>query len=94
MIAPVREWKWSREEEIHYAKENGVPVPADLDNPYSVDQNLWGRANECGILENPWNQAPEEAFGITSSPEELQTRQNTLRLSLVKVFQFPSMEKG
>ena len=70
VIAPVREWKWSREEEIHYAKENGVPVPADLDNPYSVDQNLWGRANECGILENPWNQAPEEAFGITTSPEQ------------------------
>ncbi|NLQ74145.1 argininosuccinate synthase [Streptococcus mutans] len=70
VIAPVREWKWSREEEINYAKENGVPVPADLDNPYSVDQNLWGRANECGVLENPWNQAPEEAFGITNSVEE------------------------
>ena len=70
VIAPVREWKWSREEEIEYAKANGVPVPADLDNPYSVDQNLWGRANECGVLENPWNQAPEYAFGITTSPEE------------------------
>lgn len=70
VIAPVREWKWSREEEITYAKENGVPVPADLDNPYSVDQNLWGRANECGILENPWNQAPEDAFGITNAAEE------------------------
>lgn len=70
VIAPVREWKWSREEEIEYAKANGVPVPADLDNPYSVDQNLWGRANECGALENPWNQAPEDAFGITTSPEE------------------------
>lgn len=70
VIAPVREWKWSREEEIEYAKANGVPVPADLDNPYSVDQNLWGRANECGVLENPWNQAPEAAFGITTSPEE------------------------
>lgn len=70
VIAPVREWKWSREEEIEYAKANGVPVPADLDNPYSVDQNLWGRANECGVLENPWNQAPEDAFGITTSPEE------------------------
>ena len=69
VVAPVREWKWSREEEIEYAKANGVPVPADLDNPYSVDQNLWGRANECGVLENPWNQAPEEAFGITNSPE-------------------------
>jgi argininosuccinate synthase len=70
VIAPVREWKWSREEEIEYAKANGVPVPADLDNPYSVDQNLWGRANECGVLENPCNQAPEDAFGITTSPEE------------------------
>lgn len=70
VIAPVREWKWSREEEIEYAKANGVPVPANLDNPYSVDQNLWGRANECGVLENPWNQAPEDAFGITTSPEE------------------------
>ena len=70
VIAPVREWKWSREEEIEYAKANGVPVPADLDNPYSVDQNLWGRANECGVLENPWNQAPEDAFGITTSQEE------------------------
>ena len=70
VIAPVREWKWSREEEITYAKENGVPVPADLDNPYSVDQNLWGRANECGILENPWNQAPEDAFGITHAAED------------------------
>ena len=70
LIAPVREWKWSREEEIEYAKANGVSVPANLDNPYSVDQNLWGRANECGVLENPWNQAPEDAFGITNSPEE------------------------
>ena len=70
VIAPVREWKWSREEEIGYAKANGVPVPANLDNPYSVDQTLWGRANECGVLENPWNQAPEDAFGITNSPEE------------------------
>ena len=69
VVAPVRDWKWSREEEIEYAKANGVPVPANLDNPYSVDQNLWGRANECGVLENPWNQAPEEAFGITNSPE-------------------------
>lgn len=69
VIAPVREWKWSREEEINYAKENGVPIPADLDSPYSVDQNLWGRANECGVLENPWNQAPEDAYDLTVAPE-------------------------
>lgn len=70
VIAPVREWKWSREEEITYAKENGVPIPADLDSPYSVDQNLWGRANECGVLENPWNIAPEDAYDLTVAPED------------------------
>ena len=70
VVAPVREWKWSREEEIEYAKANGVPVPANLDSPYSVDQNLWGRANECGVLENPWNEAPEDAFGITTAVED------------------------
>ena len=85
VVAPVREWKWSREEEIQYAKENGVPVPADLDNPYSVDQNLWGRANECGVLENPWNQAPEEAFGITSSPEEAPVQNNITKETNVLV---------
>ncbi|MBM9832896.1 argininosuccinate synthase, partial [Enterococcus faecalis] len=69
VVAPVREWKWSREEEIAFAKANHVPVPADLDSPYSVDQNLWGRANECGVLENPWNEAPEVPFGITNARE-------------------------
>lgn len=69
VIAPVREWKWSREEEINYAKANAVPIPADLDSPYSVDQNLWGRANECGVLENPWNEAPEDAYDLTVAPE-------------------------
>ena len=69
VIAPVREWKWSREEEINYAKANGVPIPADLDSPYSVDQNLWGRANECGVSENPWNEAPEDAYDLTVAPE-------------------------
>lgn len=69
VIAPVREWKWSREEEINYAKANGVPISADLDSPYSVDQNLWGRANECGVLENPWNEAPEDAYDLTVAPE-------------------------
>lgn len=70
VVAPVREWKWAREEEIKFAIEHGVPVPANLDSPYSVDQNLWGRANECGVLENPWNEAPEDAFGITVAVED------------------------
>ena len=51
VIAPVREWHWAREEEIEYANQNGVPIPADLDNPYSIDMNLWGRAIEAGVLD-------------------------------------------
>lgn len=70
IIAPVREWKWSREEEIAYATEKGVPIPADLDNPYSIDQNLWGRACECGILEDPWATPPKGAYDITAELEE------------------------
>src|SRR5690606_35672907 len=69
ILAPVREWSWSREEEIEYAKDKGVPIPIDLDSPYSVDQNLWGRANECGILENPWEAPPEDAYDLTVALE-------------------------
>lgn len=70
VLAPVREWKWSREEEIHYAKENGIPIPIDLDSPYSIDQNLWGRSNECGILEDPWAAPPEGAYELTAPLEK------------------------
>lgn len=67
IIAPVREWPMSREEEIEYAKQNGIPIPVDLDNPYSIDQNLWGRSIECGVLEDPWQEAPEEVYEMTNS---------------------------
>ncbi|ACV58257.1 argininosuccinate synthase [Alicyclobacillus acidocaldarius] len=70
VIAPVREWGFTRDEEIRYAKEHGVPIPVDLDNPFSIDANLWGRAIECGVLEDPWQEAPEGAFLWTVSPEE------------------------
>lgn len=70
VIAPVREWGWSREEEIEYAKEKGVPIPVDIDSPFSIDQNLWGRSNECGILEDPWVAPPENAYELTVSLED------------------------
>ena len=54
VIAPVREWGMNREEEIEYAEKHGIPIPVDLDSPYSIDMNLWGRSNECGILEDPF----------------------------------------
>ncbi|EUJ28535.1 argininosuccinate synthase [Listeria floridensis FSL S10-1187] len=69
VVAPVRDWKWSREEEIQYAQEKNIPVPIDLENPFSIDQNLWGRSNECGILEDPWAAPPEAAYDLTASLE-------------------------
>ncbi|MBM7701214.1 argininosuccinate synthase [Metabacillus iocasae] len=70
VIAPVRDWKWSREEEIEYAKEHNIPIPINLDSPFSIDQNLWGRSNECGVLEDPWAAPPEEAYDLTVSLEK------------------------
>ncbi|WP_312472515.1 argininosuccinate synthase [Neobacillus sp.] len=69
VIAPVREWGMTRDEEILYAQENGIPIPVDLDNPFSIDANIWGRACEAGVLENPWAEAPEAAFDWTNPVE-------------------------
>ncbi|WP_243291260.1 argininosuccinate synthase [Bacillus sp. FJAT-47783] len=69
VLAPVREWKWSREEEIEYAKSHDIPIPINLDSPYSIDQNLWGRSNECGVLEDPWAAPPEDAYELTAPIE-------------------------
>ncbi|MFD0896434.1 argininosuccinate synthase [Loigolactobacillus binensis] len=68
--APVRDWKWSREEEINYAKEHDIPVPIKLGSPYSIDQNLWGRANEAGVLEDPWVTPPADAYDLTNAIED------------------------
>ncbi len=70
VVAPVREWAWSRDEEIAYAKEHGIPIPVTLDSPFSIDANLWGRSCEAGVLEDPWAEAPEEAFDWTVRPEK------------------------
>ncbi len=66
VIAPVREWGMTRDEQIAYAEEKGIPVPVKLDNPFSIDANIWGRACEAGVLEDPWAEAPEAAFDWTA----------------------------
>ena len=70
VIAPVREWNMTRDAEIEFAKKNSIPIPVDIDKPYSVDQNLWGRSIECGILEHPDVEPPEEIYEWTVSPEK------------------------
>ncbi len=68
IIAPVREWKMTRDEEIKFAAKHGIPVEATQESPYSIDQNLWGRSCEAGVLEDPWEEPPEEAFAWTVNP--------------------------
>src|SRR5262245_31058409 len=70
VIAPARVWGMTRPEEIEYARKRGVPVPATIESPYSTDSNLWGRSIECGILEDPWQEPPEDIYTLTKSPAE------------------------
>jgi argininosuccinate synthase len=68
IIAPVREWKMTRDEEIKFAAKHGIPVEATKESPYSIDQNLWGRSCEAGVLEDPWDEPPADAFAWTVDP--------------------------
>jgi argininosuccinate synthase len=68
IIAPVREWKWTRDEEIKFAEKHGIPVEAKAESPYSVDQNIFGRSVEAGVLEDPWVEPREDAFQWTTDP--------------------------
>jgi argininosuccinate synthase len=70
IIAPAREWKMDREQTISYAQQNGIPVPVTTASPYSIDENLWGKSIECGVLEDPWIEPPKDVFTWTKSPEE------------------------
>jgi argininosuccinate synthase len=70
VIAPAREWGLTREETIEYAHRFGIPVPVTVKSPYSIDENLWGKSIECGILEDPWAEPPEEVFTWTKSPQK------------------------
>ena len=69
VIAPAREWGMTRQETINYAQRYGIPVPITSESPYSIDENLWGKSIECGVLENPWVEPPEEVFTWTKSPD-------------------------
>src|SRR5438067_7631198 len=65
VVAPVRGWGLTREQSIEYAERFDIPITVTKASPYSIDQNLWGRTIECGILEDPWEQPPEDVFELT-----------------------------
>ena len=64
-LAPVRDWGFTREDSIEYAARHGIPVGATKEKLYSVDDNLWGRAIECGEMEDPWAEPPEDVWQMT-----------------------------
>ncbi len=68
IIAPMREWVMTREDEIEYAREHDIPIKVKKACPYSTDENLWGRSCECGVLEDAWAEPPEDAFEWTTDP--------------------------
>src|SRR3990172_2339091 len=77
VIAPLRDRIWTRDEEIEYALARGIPVKQTAASPYSIDENLFGRAIEAGVLEDSWKAPPEEPYELTSeaatapAPEEV-----------------------
>lgn len=83
VVAPVREWAWTRDEEIAYAREYGIPIPITLDSPFSIDANLWGRSCEAGVLEDPWVEAPEGAYDWTTSPEQAPEQPSYVEIEFV-----------
>jgi argininosuccinate synthase len=68
VIAPVREWQMGRDEEIAYAQEHGIPVTSTVERPYSIDDNLWGRSSEGGVIEDLEQPPPDDVFQLVTHP--------------------------
>ena len=68
VIAPVRDYAWTREKAIAYAEDKGLPINQSKASPYSIDQNVWGRAVETGFLEDIWNSPVEDVYAYTADP--------------------------
>jgi argininosuccinate synthase len=83
-LAPIREWGMSRDQEIDYAKQHGIPIPVDKKSPYSYDTNLWGKSAEAGALEDPWVEPPDDVHQWTKSPEEAPDKATYIEIGFEK----------
>ncbi|MBU2603323.1 MAG: argininosuccinate synthase [Actinobacteria bacterium] len=68
VLGPAREWNMTRPEILDYVASRGIEIPLTKKNPFSIDENVWGRTIECGELEDPWESPPDEAFTVTVDP--------------------------
>ncbi len=70
IVAPTRENAMAREMQIEYLRKHGIDIPWGEKGPFSIDENMWGRSAEAGVLEDPWQEPPAEAYEWTRAPEE------------------------
>ncbi len=84
IIAPAREWGMTREETINYAQRHNIPIPITVKSPYSIDESLWGKSIECGVLEDPWTEPPEEVFTWTKSPGQAPDKPQYVEIEFAK----------
>ncbi len=68
VLAPVRDYAWTREKAIAFAEEHAIPIPVTKSSPFSIDQNVWGRAVETGFLEDLWNAPTKDVYDYTEDP--------------------------
>lgn len=81
VIAPVREWQMGRDEEIAYAQEHGIPVSSSVERPYSIDDNLWGRSSEGGVIEDLTKAVPDDVFQLVTPPTKAPDQPEDLIIS-------------
>ncbi len=84
ILAPAREWNMTREQTIEYAKQHGIPLPITIGSPYSLDECIWGRAIECGVLEDPWVQPPSDAYKWTADPDKAPDKPQYMEIEFEK----------
>ncbi|MEE9514840.1 MAG: argininosuccinate synthase [Candidatus Brocadiales bacterium] len=88
VIAPLREWGMSREDAVEYAGKHGVEVEVRKKTPYSIDENIWGRSIECGALEDPWAEPPEDVWLWTKSIKDCPDEADTVEIGIEKGIPF------
>ncbi|MFH1234274.1 MAG: argininosuccinate synthase [Candidatus Diapherotrites archaeon] len=84
ILAPVRDWNMARSNEIEYAKAKGIPVDESKAKPYSTDENMWGKSSECGVLEDPFAEPPENVFGLCTVPEKAPNKPEIVEIEFLE----------
>jgi len=84
IMAPAREWGMTREETIDYARRHEIPIPITVSSPYSLDENLWGKSIECGVLEDPWVEPPEDIYTWTKSLDQAPDKPGYVEITFEK----------